>query len=139
MSFTCLRVSVVASVLLLTMVSLVETSHAEIPWQQSPETTFNSARASGKPILVYVGTEWCHFCEQMKRDTWSDPHVAAVVSRSYETLMLDGDRDKRVVKKLGLNGYPVTLLYDSGGHFVAKRDGFMLPAQTLRWIKDKTP
>lgn len=139
MSFASVRIPSMTAILLIVASSVIGTARGEIPWQRSPEAAFNLARVSGKPILVYVGTEWCHFCEQMKRDTWSDPHVVAVVSQSYETLTLDGDRDKSIVKKLGLNGYPATLLYDSGGHFIAKRDGFMLPAQTLRWIESKSP
>lgn len=113
--------------------------HAEIPWQRSPEATFQTARQSGKPILVFVGAEWCHYCEKMKDDTWSDPRIQEVVARNYVALQLDGDRDKRIVKKLDLKGFPATLLYNSGGYFVAKKDGFMLPAQALSWLESNTP
>ena len=138
MSFACNhRVIFAAALLTVTTVS-VSSVRAEIPWQRSPEATFQSAKESGRPILVFVGAGWCHYCERMKEDTWSDPHVSEVVSRKYVSLQLDGDRDKRIVGKLELKGFPATLLYNSEGYFVAKKDGFMLPTQTLAWLESNT-
>lgn len=114
--------------------SLVGSAQAEIRWQHSPQSTLQSARESGKPILVFVTTDWCHYCKKMKRETWIDSNVDAAVSQNFETLILDGDRDKRVVQKLGLRGFPATLLYDAEGHFVEQRPGFMTPRQTLQWL-----
>ena len=138
MAIACKRTVGIPAMLLIG-VFFAPSLHAEIPWQRSPEATFNVARQSGKPILVFVGAEWCHYCEQMKNDTWADPRIREVVTRDYVPLQLDGDRDKRIVKKLDLKGFPATLLYNSEGYFVAKKDGFMLPAQTLSWLETNTP
>ena len=112
----------------------VSTATAEIPWRTSPESALRSAQQSGKPILVFVTTDWCHFCKKMKRDTWSDPRVDAAVSGQFETLVLDGDRDKKIVGKLGLRGYPATLIYTPGGHFVEQKGGYIAPEVALRWF-----
>lgn len=109
---------------------------AEIGWQSSPQQTLRAARLSGKPILVFVTTDWCHYCKKMKHETWSVPQVEAAVSRNFETLVLDGDRDKRVVQQLGLRGYPATLVFDPNGNFVAQKDGFMPPGIAMKWLSD---
>lgn len=107
---------------------------AEIRWQRSPEQALASARNAEKPILVFVATDWCHYCEKMKQETWSDPTVDRVLNENVVTLMLDGDRDKAIVRKLGLSGYPATLLYTPDGHFIGKQNGYMAPAKTLSWL-----
>ncbi|MCG8650101.1 MAG: thioredoxin family protein [Pirellulales bacterium] len=109
-------------------------SFAEINWRKSPQAAIDSARETGKPILVFVTTDWCHYCKKMKRETWSNPVVNDTVSQQFETLVLDGDRDQKVVQKLGLKGYPATLLYTPDGRYVAKRGGYMSPVQTLKWL-----
>lgn len=111
-----------------------EFAPAEIPWQRSPQAVFEVARQTGKPILVFVSADWCHYCKKMKRDTWSDPRVDAAVSQNFETLVLDGDRDKQIVSKLDLRGFPATLLYSPDGRFLDQKGGYMPPAQTLQWL-----
>lgn len=138
MTFACKQM-ISIPVMLLIGTFCAPSLRAEIPWQRSPEATFNTARQSAKPILVFVGAEWCHYCEKMKNDTWSDPRIQELIARKYVPLQLDGDRDKRIVKKLGLKGYPATLLYNSEGYFVVKKDGFMPPAQALSWLESNTP
>lgn len=107
---------------------------AEIPWRQDPKSALDSAKEAGKPILVFVTAQWCHYCQKMKRDTWSDPQVQSVVSQRFETLRLDGDRDQHIVEKLGLRGYPATLVYTPDGRYVDQRGGYLSPAQTLHWL-----
>ncbi len=114
--------------------SLTTNASAEINWRRSPENVMASARATSKPILVFVTTDWCHYCKKMKRDTWADPTVSHTVSDKFETLVLDGDRDKQMVERLSLKGYPATLVFTSDGHYIAKQDGYMSPSQTLRWL-----
>ncbi len=108
---------------------------AEISWHSSPSEVLESAKASGKPILVFIGTDWCQYCKLMERETWSDPSVSASVSQQFETLMLDGDRDRQIVERLGLQGYPATLLYTHEGRYATERGGFMPASQTIQWLE----
>ena len=118
----------------LVLVAVSQSASAEVPWQRSPSTVLQSARQTGKPILVFGSAQWCHYCQKMKQETWSDPRVDVAVSQNFETLVLDADRNKQVVNKLGLSGYPATLLYTPDGHFVAQKGGYMPPDATLHWL-----
>ncbi|TWT82860.1 thiol:disulfide interchange protein precursor [Planctomycetes bacterium CA13] len=113
------------------------TASAEIRWNNSIESTIESARASRKPILVFVTTDWCHFCKKMKQETWSAPNVSVPISQHFETLILDGDRNKEVVNKMGLKSFPVTLLYTPDGHFVDQQNGYMSTAKVMTWLNSK--
>lgn len=112
-----------------------ERCSGEIRWQTSPANALETARPTNKPILVFAGKDWCHYCTKMKHETWANEKVDRVVRRDYITLTLDGDRDRSVVTRLELDGYPATLLYSPDGRFITKRDGFMRPEQTIAWLK----
>ena len=129
-----LSVAAIALILFTGMGLAPQRASAEIQWQRSPRETIASSRQSGKPILVFVTTDWCHYCKKMKNETWSDTNVSRLLPQQFETLLLDGDRDQRLVRKLGLKGYPATLLYTPDGHFVEKRNGFLSPAELTRWL-----
>ncbi|MEL6107810.1 MAG: thioredoxin family protein, partial [Planctomycetota bacterium] len=119
--------------MMLVLTSLSNFASAEIKWQRSPEAVLRSARTSGRPILVFVSAQWCHYCTKMKKETWSNPLVEQSVSQHFETLVLDGDRDDNIVRKLGLRGFPATLLYTPDGRFIEQKGGFMPPQKTLAW------
>lgn len=116
------------------MIPYASELRAEIPWQRSPESVFAKAQQTGRPILVFVTAEWCHYCKKMKRETWQDPRVDQAVSQGFETLVLDGDRDKAVVNKLELRGYPATLVYTPDGRFIEQKGGYMPAGTTLAWL-----
>lgn len=110
-------------------------SNAEIPWRRSVDQTFASAQQSGKPILVFVSTEWCHYCKLMKKQTWSDASLESTVRKDFETLYLDGDTDKEVVQAMQLSGYPATLVYDSQGNLLTRKDGFIPARKASAWLE----
>lgn len=114
--------------------TLVSHADAEIPWQRSPEVVLKNARETRKPILVFVSAKWCHYCTKMKRETWNDPQVESVINNNFETLVLDGDRDNAIVSKLGVRGFPATLVYTADGEFVQQKGGYMPPQKTLAWL-----
>lgn len=125
----------VCAIALFLISSLIATNaSAEISWKNSPEQVFQSARVSGKPILVFVTAEWCHYCQKMKRETWSDEKLSMAISGNFETLVLDGDKDKEIVSQMDLRGYPATLIYNPDGDFVAQKGGFMPPEVAAKWL-----
>ena len=119
---------------LFSCVLMAGTADAQTPWNQSAAKAFQDAQTTGRPVVVFVGTNWCHFCELMQNKTWSDPTIDQTVQRNFITLKLDGDRDQAIVQELGLQGYPATIVYTPGGQRIAKKEGFMPPAETQQWL-----
>lgn len=109
---------------------------AEIRWKRDVNRTVQTARQSRKPILVFVETDWCHYCKKMQRETWSDPKLADPVSQHFETLALDGDRDQKIVEPMQLRGYPATLLFSPDGELIAKKGGYMTAEKTMQWLQE---
>ena len=114
-------------------------SHAdEIRWQRDVNQVVRSARVSGKPILIFVTAQWCHYCQKMKQETLRDPRLVSAVSSSFEALVIDGDRNAQWVSQLGVTGFPTTLLYSNDGILLGRKAGFMGPAEMDQWLKSST-
>lgn len=124
----------IAAVALLGVTMLAGPARAEIRWQRSTSAALEKAQQSGRPILVFVTAQWCHYCQKMKRDTWDNPAVCQPVGQHFETVVLDGDRDADIVSQMNLSGYPATLVYDPTGKLISHQDGYLPPEETLAWL-----
>ena len=131
---TSFRRRCLPSVALLGLLLLAGSASAQSPWNQSVTKAFQDARTTGRPVVVFVGTDWCHYCKLMQSQTWSHPTISKVMRQDFIPLKLDGDRDQEIVKKLVLQGYPATLVYSPNGQQISKKEGFMPPAEAHKWL-----
>jgi thiol:disulfide interchange protein DsbD len=53
----------------------------DAPWQPYSETTFDDARAAGRPILIDFYAVWCAPCRELDRHTYSDARVLGELQR----------------------------------------------------------
>ena len=121
-------------VALLGVLLLASSATAQTTWNESVAKAFEEARTSGRPVVVFVATDWCHYCKLMQSQTWSHPTISKTVKQDFIPLKLDGDRDQSIVKELGLQGYPATLVYTPSGQQLAKKGGFMPAGETYQWL-----
>ena len=114
----------------------VNTANAEIPWHRTRDSAVQAAQASGKPILVFVTANWCHYCQKMKQETWRSPDVELAVSRQFETLVLEPEKNGDIVQRLGVESLPTTLVFQPDGKLIARKKGFMPATSAIRWLGD---
>lgn len=96
----------------------------EVRWLTSAEQAANQAEKSGKPILVYVRSSSCHYCDKLQADVWADPKVADHVAKNYIPLKLSSQKNPAAVKSLKVKGFPTTLVFSPKRVFVSKVEGY---------------
>jgi uncharacterized protein len=64
-------------------------AHNPVDWYPWGEEAFAKARRENKPIFLSVGYYTCHWCHVMERESYSNPHIAAIVNRDFIAIKVD--------------------------------------------------
>ncbi|MFN2547903.1 MAG: protein-disulfide reductase DsbD family protein [Myxococcales bacterium] len=125
-----------------------KTLKADIPWLHDETAAVNQSRATGKPLLIDFGAEWCAACKELDLHTWSDPVVAHEVTQKFVPLKIDATADEvmdAMQKKYALPGLPTVLMMacrdDKPPECAVPQDGpgrvigFLPPQQMLEHLR----
>jgi thioredoxin-related protein len=94
--FTCLCLTATATA----------TAADGVEWLRSAAKAAELSQKTGKPILIYVRSETCHYCDLMQRDVWEDPATVAMIQRQFIPLKLTREENKEGVEAMKVKGYP---------------------------------
>ncbi len=92
---------------------------------------WRASRRSQRPILLYATTDDCYFCEKMLGGTFREPRVSRLVASSFEPVMVKTTSEAELVRKLGIERFPTTIIALPDGRIVDRIEGYVEPA-TLR-------
>jgi hypothetical protein len=115
--------------------------HQEVDWYEWGEEAFARARLEDKPILLDIGAVWCHWCHVIDRESYENPHLAAIINQLFIPVKVDRDerpdvdaRYQAAISVLsGQGGWPLTgfLLPDGrpffGGTYFPPEDAMGRP------------
>jgi uncharacterized protein YyaL (SSP411 family) len=99
--------------------------HAENPvdWYPWGPEALNRAKAEEKPIFLSIGYAACHWCHVMAHESFENPQIAALLSRSFISIKVD--REERpdldalymeaVVAMTGGGGWPMSVFLTPDG------------------------
>ena len=113
-------------------------------WYPWGKEAFETARASGKPVLLSIGYSACHWCHVMAHESFEDPATAALMNELFVNIKVDReerpDIDKiyqfahQVLTQRG-GGWPLTmfLTHDDqkpffGGTYFPDKARYGMPA-----------
>lgn len=124
-----------AAVCFVLSAACVEVSHAgEIEWRHVPQAAQREARQSGRPLLIYVGADFCGHCRKLERTAWMDDGVAGVVDAGFVPLKIDGQRNAAPARQLGVRRFPAVIVLSPEGRIVGRVDGYREPAEMRAFL-----
>lgn len=97
---------------------------AAITWQSDVSGAAKEAARTGKPMLIKIGTSWCHYCVKMDRETFADAAIGEQIGKCFIPLKLDGDSNRNLVRQLGVNSFPTMVIVSPKMNVLAKIRGF---------------
>ncbi|RXH54117.1 thioredoxin domain-containing protein [Granulicella sibirica] len=116
---------------------------APIVWHPWSDEIFAQAAREHKFVLLDLEAVWCHWCHVMDQETYRDPAVRRLMTKSYIAVKVDQDSRPDISNRYEDYGWPATVIFNAKGGEIVKRQGYLPPVQMasiLRAvIKDPSP
>ena len=112
-------------------------------WQPWSDAVFAQAKREHKFVLLDLHAVWCHWCHVMDTTTYADPKVVALIRSRYIAVSVDQDARPDLAQRYQDYGWPATVVYNSDGNEIVKRQGYLPPGQMASMLQaiidDPTP
>ncbi len=101
---------------------------AAVNWRHDLRSAFAESAGTGKPVIVDFSTSWCGWCKKLDKDTFSNKMVQDL-SSGFIWARIDGDKEKDLVNKYGVTGYPTVFFLDKDGKVIDRITGYLPPEE----------
>ena len=91
------------------------------------EKGWRNAVANQKPLLVMFTSRQCLYCTKMLKETFGHPAIQKWISPRAETVLADAERYEQLVQRLGIRGFPTTVIVSPKGKVQDVIEGFVEP------------
>lgn len=105
------------------------TPTGELAWMKSESEALTASRASGRPLLIDFGADWCLPCKELEVKIFSEPRIARAMQEKFTLLKIDctrEDEDPQIAEireRYEAAGLPaVRLISPKDGSIVARLD-----------------
>jgi uncharacterized protein len=88
---------------------MTERIDSDIAWRDWDTPAFSAAQSSGRPVLLWLCTDWAGACRHMAATTFRHPAVVASVESRYVPVYVDADARPDIADRYGLGAWPTTL------------------------------
>jgi thiol:disulfide interchange protein DsbD len=113
------------------------TPKSSLEWEHSEEVAAAKAKAEGRPMLIDFTATWCGACQELAKETFSDPRVQARAAEAkFVAVKVDAtdEEDPQIDKVKGkykVKGLPTVVIYDSKGNERKRFTEFVKPEPFL--------
>jgi uncharacterized protein YyaL (SSP411 family) len=111
--------------------------NSEIPWLRSATEAAKLSQSTGKPILVYIRSQNCHYCDLLQKNTWQNPETRAQIMRDMIPLKLTLEDNKAAVEAMKVKGFPSVIIFSPKREYLARIDGYVTPEQFKTKVTEK--
>jgi protein disulfide-isomerase len=99
-------------------------SNADPVWHESLQSGWEASKRSGRPMLIFITSAQCSYCDAMKKNTLCDPTVRERLFRGFVPIRLRPDANNRVLSRIQVTTFPTTLVAHPRGKVLAHRIGY---------------
>jgi thioredoxin-related protein len=104
-----------------------QSSSGGIAWFHDLYEAHKVSAATGRPMLILFGAEWCHYCRELENTTLKNPEVVNYISTNFVPVHLDTDKDGRVAQILKAKPIPCTVVLGPDADLMGRTFGYQDP------------
>jgi thioredoxin-related protein len=96
----------------------------DIAWFHDLYEAHRISAATGRPMLIVFGAEWCHYCRELDSTTLKNPDVVNYITANFIPVHLDADKDVRVAQILKAKPIPCTVVLSPDAELMGRTFGY---------------
>lgn len=100
------------------VVWLLQAPSTHVAWERFTMHALRQAVNEHRPVAVKFTAEWCAYCKQLQRETFSDPRVIQAMG-PFKALVVDltagSPKERRIAQQMGVSGLPTLVFLDGSG------------------------
>ncbi len=100
-----------------------------IGWQDF-EPGLALGRDQSRKIFLYFYTDWCNYCKEMEKNTFSDPAVIAFLNNHFVAIRVNAERNAAAASRYSVRALPVSWFMAADGTRLSSLPGYV-PAERL--------
>lgn len=105
------------------------------------------AKATHRPVIVDLYTNWCGWCRRMDRDVYAKAEIAEYLRKNYVTIKINGEasdpatyegkktNSQGIAQRFRVSGYPTTVFLRSNGEHMANVPGYVAADKFLLLLR----
>ena len=78
-----------------------------VHWMEWNSATLERAKAGNRPLLIFVGSNWCEYCHLMDATTFADPEVIRMLNEDFVAVKVDRDERPDLDERLQAAHYHI--------------------------------
>ncbi|TWT52983.1 hypothetical protein Pla22_06110 [Rubripirellula amarantea] len=95
-----------------------------VVWHDSIESGWAEARRRNVPMVIFITSERCKYCDAMKQDTWCDGTIGERLKDHFVAIRLSPQDNPETLKRIEVTSYPTTLIGIPEGKIIDHRVGY---------------
>jgi thioredoxin-related protein len=101
----------------------------QIKWYSYAEGV-SLGKKDGKKIFLHFYADWCHFCTEMKKNTFTDKDVISELNQNFVSILVNADKEKKIAGNYFVRGLPANFFLTVDGNKI------QLPIEENRKMSD---
>jgi protein disulfide-isomerase len=94
-------------------------------WSQDVDAAWAEAKKSGHPLVLFITTDRCFFCDKMSKETCKNPAVMKELADGFVPVMVHTRTNLELVRRLGVQAFPTTVIVSKDAKIIAAMPGFL--------------
>lgn len=89
-----------------------------------------TGKKDGKKIFLHFYADWCHFCTEMKKHTFTNKEVIGYLNQHFIPILVNSDKERKISGDYFVRGLPATFFLTEEGNKI------QLPVEENRKMRD---
>jgi thioredoxin 1 len=70
----------------------------------------------GKKVFLHFYADWCHFCAEMKKNTFTNKEVIGYLNQHFVPILVNADKEQKIAGNYFVRGLPATFFLTIEGN-----------------------